>query len=138
VIRRALLAAVLAGLAAACAGAAKTEGPATTNESSPATAAAIDGEVRITGDCPVEPIDRSCPDEPYVATIKIERLDRTFQVEVTSRADGRFHVDVPPGRYRLVPEQPQPGAPPVADEQLVDTVGNGTTQVIIRYERGVR
>jgi hypothetical protein len=111
-IRRAVLTTVLVGLLVACSRADTAAVPPTPT-ASPPEIVNIEGEVRITGDCPVEPVGESCPDEPYIATIRIERLDGATQIMVTSDPTGRFRVALAPGRYRFVPIQPQPGGPPL-------------------------
>lgn len=122
-------------LVAACSGRSAEPTPSTTTTPTHGT---IIGEVRITGDCPVLAAGETCPDEPYAATIQVEQLDGTVRRELASGADGRFQADFPPGRYRLTPVQPQPGAPPAAEPQTIGIKANDVTHVSILYDRGVR
>src|SRR5215475_15872704 len=75
----------------------------------------IEGRVSIGPMCPVERPDRPCPDKPFAASIKIQNQDdQGDHLTVRSGEDGRFHVKLAPGMYKLTPVSPNPGAPPHA------------------------
>ena len=133
-----------AGLLVACAGDHPAPGspatpPPAVGGSPTATGSGIAGEVVLGPLCPAVPQGSPCPDHPYTATLRVQEWDgRRDLLMVQSGDDGQFRVDVPPGEYRLVPVSPQPGAPPYAEPQLVTVQPGQYTQVIIRYDTGIR
>ena len=90
--------------------------------------------------CPVVtiPPESGCDDRPVVNAMLVIVNDAGDEVAtVTSGADGRFGVDLPPGRYELRP-QPVDGlmgtAPPVS---VIVTTGQ-PAEVTISYDTGIR
>ena len=122
-----LLALGLGVLMVACAGAEVTP-----------TDSGIDGLVTIGPICPVLREDTPCPDEPFLATIVIEDESGNGVTRVDSDESGRFRLNLAPGRYILVPQSPNPGAPPFASEQEVEVRADAFTQVTIAYDSGIR
>jgi hypothetical protein len=100
----------------------------------------IEGEVSIGPMCPVERPDRPCPDKPFEASIEIQNQDNQgSQLTGRSGKDGRFRVKLTPGKYKLAPITPNPGAPPHAPPPQSVTVESGKyTHVTIRYDSGIR
>jgi len=100
----------------------------------------IEGQVSIGPMCPVERPDRPCPDKPFAASIEIQNQDEQGRhLTVRSDADGRFRVKLEPGRYKLTPMAPNPGAPPHAPGPQAVTVESGKyTHVTIKYDSGIR
>ncbi len=105
----------------------------------PALDSGIDGIVTIGPSCPVvQDSGTPCPDDGFAATIVIEDENGDEIARVDSSQDGRFHIGLLPGIYTLVPQSPNPGAPPVAREQTVEVQRGVDTSVTIQYESGVR
>jgi hypothetical protein len=100
----------------------------------------IEGEVLIGPICPVVQPDQPCPDRPFEASIEIRGQDNHGDhLTVRSRKDGRFRVKLAPGKYKLSPISPNPGAPPQAPPtQSVTVVSGRYTHVTIRYDSGMR
>lgn len=100
------MAAMLLGLAACVA-------PAASPSSSPAASAGASSSVgNVSGVatagpvCPVErPGDSACVPRPVPgAVIVVTRAEGTEVARVTTAADGRFSLNLPPGDYLLVPQ----------------------------------
>jgi hypothetical protein len=100
----------------------------------------IEGEVLIGPMCPVVQLDQPCPDKPFEASIEIRGQDNHGDhLTIRSGKDGRFRVKLAPGKYRLTPISPNPGAPPHAPPPQSVTVESGRyTHVTIRYDSGIR
>ena len=98
----------------------------------------IEGTVTIGPMCPVVQEGTECPDQPFEATITVLDEGGDEVTEVTSGEDGRFRVALPPGRYTLVPQSPNAGAPPQAGEQAVEVRDGAYTQVAVQYDSGIR
>jgi hypothetical protein len=80
-----------------------------------------------------------CPDQPYQATLIILDSRGNQAARVTSGADGRYRVVLPPGPYTVVPLPPAEGARwPLASSVNV-TVPPGIFVVVdIHYDTGIR
>ncbi|MBO0798055.1 MAG: cupredoxin domain-containing protein [Blastocatellia bacterium] len=100
----------------------------------------IEGEVSIGPMCPVERLDRPCPDKPFEASIEIQNQDNQgSQLTIRSGKDGRFRIKLTPGKYKLTPTAPNHDAPPHAPPPQSVTVESGKyTHVAIRYDSGIR
>jgi hypothetical protein len=100
----------------------------------------IQGKVSVGPMCPVERPDRPCPDKYFEASIEIQdQNSQGNRLTIRSGKDGRFRVKLAPGKYKLTPAAPNPGAPPHAPAPQSVTVESGKyTQVSIRYDSGIR
>jgi hypothetical protein len=100
----------------------------------------IEGQVSIGPMCPVERLDRPCPDKPFAASIRIQNQDdQDDHMTVRSGEDGRFRAKMAPGKYKLTPLAPNPGAPPHAPGPQTVTVESGKfAHVTIEYDSGIR
>jgi hypothetical protein len=100
----------------------------------------VEGQVSIGPMCPVVQPDRPCPDKPFAASIEIQKQDdKGDHLTVRSGEDGRFRVKLAPGKYKLTPMAPNPGAPPHAPGPQVVTVESGKyVHVTIKYDSGIR
>jgi hypothetical protein len=100
----------------------------------------IEGEVSIGPMCPIERPDRPCPDKPFEASIQIQDQDNQGDhLTVRSGKDGRFRVKLAPGKYKLTPISPNPGAPPNAPPPQSVTFESGKyAHVTIKYDSGIR
>ena len=100
----------------------------------------IEGKVVKGPMCPVERSDQPCPDKPVEAEIEIQGPDdQDNKLRIRSGEDGRFRIDLAPGKYTLTPISPNPGAPPRAPGPQSVTVESGKyTQVTVKYDSGIR
>jgi hypothetical protein len=99
----------------------------------------IMGQALLGPNCPVVQEGQPCPDRPYVDA-EIDLLDDSGRTLTTLTVDaaGAFRVDLPPGRYTLVP-RPLEGVPfPTAGEQTVEVTEGRYTEVIVSYDSGIR
>jgi hypothetical protein len=98
----------------------------------------IAGQALAGPTCPVvTPGDPGCNDRPVSgATILIRDSSGTVVAQMTTDADGRFQVRVPPGAYRIEP-QPVEGIMGGGDAINV-TVGGTFMEVQISYDTGIR
>ncbi len=96
----------------------------------------IDGVVTIGPTCPVQRIDSPCPDRPYPADIMVLDSAGRRVASISSGADGRFRVLLPPGSYTLSPQHRS--TPPSAREQIVTVVAGSFAAVQIVYDSGIR
>jgi len=98
----------------------------------------IRGLVTIGPMCPVMQKGVPCPDLPFSAKIVIEDESGVAVASVVSDDDGAFQIELGAGSYILVPESPNPGAPPTASEQAVEVTVDAYTEVLIQYDSGIR
>lgn len=96
----------------------------------------IDGIVLIGPQCPVQSSDPDCDDLPYEASLEVRSRDGVSVTRFQSGADGRFRVGLFPGFYTLVPESGDPY--PVAEEQEVVVLRDSFTDVVVRFDTGIR
>jgi hypothetical protein len=75
--------------------------------------------VTIGPTCPVETEGSPCDDLPYEATLIILDQAGSEVATVESDAEGLFSAPLPPGEYTIVPQSPNSGSPPYAEEQKV-------------------
>ena len=62
-----------------------------------------------------------------------------FTQTVKADAQGRFQVAVPPGRYTVTGEPPNPGSPfPRGSTQDVTVKANEFTEITVQYDSGIR
>jgi hypothetical protein len=99
----------------------------------------IVGRVLIGPTCPVVQVGQDCADRPFRAAIRIHKAGQSNVVAVAhSGKEGRFRVALAPGRYVLVPVQPNGGAPPRAGPVAVRVRAHAWTKVKITYDSGIR
>ncbi len=102
----------------------------------PAPPGWVQGDVRIG---PVSPVEQPgvVNDRPYSATLKIERAaDGKTVTIVTSDANGYFKVELPSGRYRLVPQVGSNLSAPAPQEFGVSP--GLVTSLKVDYDSGIR
>ena len=114
--RRTFLGAALVLTASACGGRAD-EGDSTDEHES----SGISGVADVDAGCPPSPDATACPRRPLRARLRFVRQDHHApEVEVRTGEDGTFTVELPPGRYEVVPDN-LTGAPyPRADRMTVE------------------
>jgi hypothetical protein len=98
----------------------------------------IKGRVFIGPMCPVVQEGVPCPDAPFDASIRVRRASGKFVATVRSGRDGRFRINLAPGRYVLEPLSPNGGAPPSATPVTVRVRAHEFTRVRITYDSGIR
>lgn len=107
----------------------------------PAITSGIIGQVTLGPTCPVVRVDEEdqCQDRPYQATIAVKSADGSQGITtVTSDASGQFQVSLSAGTYLLVPQSPTDSPLPRASEQTVTVPEQGTVNVHISYDTGIR
>lgn len=87
---------------------------------------------------PVSPVQRQgeSGEAPYAARIVIRRANGGTVAEIGSGADGRFSVNLAPGRYVLEPQSP--GVLPFAGPQEVTVEPHRFTEVTVQFDSGIR
>jgi hypothetical protein len=99
----------------------------------------IAGVIQAGPICPIVRQGMECPDKPLQATVRVEdAANGQIVAEFTSDHDGRFHVPLAPGRYRIVPLTPNGGAFPRGVPIEVDVPAGNFVLVVIRYDTGIR
>lgn len=113
--------------------------PGTGATQSPTAPSGIRGTVFLGPTCP-GPVDPNATDEPcvtpYSAQLAILDADGKVVTHVTSGADGRFQVDLPPGDYTVAPQNGDPV--PTAPSQPVSVEPGKYTEVQVNYDSGIR
>ena len=104
----------------------------------PAKESGVKGLVTIGPMSPVLQQGVPCPDLPFGATIVVEDEDGTEIASVVSGDDGTFQMELAAGAYVLVPQAPNPGAPPFAGEVAIEVLEAAFTEVLIQYDSGIR
>ncbi len=104
----------------------------------PLNESGVRGLVTIGPMCPVLQKNVPCPDLPFSTKIVIEDEAGIEIASIVSGDDGLFQIELDPGSYVLVPESPNPGAPPMAQELAVEVAGDEFTEVLIQYDSGIR
>jgi len=112
--------------------------PCRSDGSPPHTGSGIEGIVTIGPTCSVERVDSPCPDRPYQATIVVQDDAGHEVTRASSGKDGRFSIELTPGRYTLVARSPNGVMPPHASDQTVDVLAGAYTAVTIQFDSGIR
>lgn len=102
-------------------------------------ASGIRGVTSVGPACPVQVVERPCPDHPLKAVVSITRSGSKHVVEsVTTGSDGRFSFTLAPGRYLLI-GRPQERLPISGVQQRSVTVQRGTySRLTLRFDSGIR
>ena len=103
-----------------------------------ASSSGIHGQVLLGPTCPVVQEGSPCPDEP-VGGVEVRALtDGEAIAQTTSGEDGRFELELPPGRYTLEavvgPDGPGMFAKPVA----VTVTAGAFVEVVVPVDSGIR
>lgn len=108
--------------------------------SAPGADSGIRGTVTLGPLCPVERVDSPCPDRPLQADVQVkDAASGDVVATVSSDADGRFTVEVPPGRYVMEGVPPTPGSPfPLAKPLDVTVRPHRFTEVTVSFDSGIR
>jgi hypothetical protein len=128
-VGRLLAAIALCWLAVACEGAPTATARADTG---------IRGTVILGPTCAVEQETQSPCLTPLAAVLVVRSKDGSTEVgRVTSSADGRFELVLPPGEYVILPEPGENGFP-VAQPQDITVRAGEFTDLEINYDSGIR
>lgn len=102
-------------------------------------ASGISGLTVVDIGCPTLTTASSCPTQPIGARLQFTRQDSGVAVvELQTADDGTFTVELPPGRYQILPSNLD-GAPlPSAEPLAVDVVDGQFTQLTIQFDSGIR
>jgi len=99
----------------------------------------IMGQVTIGPACPVMRVESPCPDRPYQTSLTVtDPLGDRSIAEIQTDADGRYHLALPPGDYRLVPTTPGPSAPPHAPPMPFHLDPGQWLELNVTYDSGIR
>lgn len=103
-----------------------------------ASSSGVRGQILLGPTCPVVQEGSPCPDEP-VGGVEVRALtDGETIAETTSGEDGRFELELPPGRYTLEavvgPDGPGMFAKPVA----VTVTAGAFVEVVVPVDSGIR
>ncbi|HEX6008571.1 MAG TPA: carboxypeptidase-like regulatory domain-containing protein [Actinomycetota bacterium] len=103
-----------------------------------ALSSGVRGQVLLGPTCPVVQEGNPCPDEP-LGGVEVRALAAGGAIaEATSGEDGRFELELPPGRYMLEavvdPDGPGMFAKPVA----VTVTAGAFVEVVVPVDSGIR
>jgi hypothetical protein len=132
--RRWLMVAALAVLAASALVALAAWPPSTVPGDS-----GVSGLVLLGPLTPVEQIGGPANERPYEAAVRVVRAGSGDVVaSVRSGADGRFRVNLAPGRYTLIATSRGNGRLPYAPPVDVTVLAHSLVDVTIRFDTGIR
>jgi hypothetical protein len=111
------------------------------NLDTPAPPSGIKGTVLLGPTCPIEASPGANDPvpclTPYVATLVVLDNEGVKAATVTSGADGKFQVDLPPGVYVVTPESGTDSYP-IAQPLSVTVSAGIYTEIEVNYDTGIR
>ena len=117
------------------------------NRNQKQVASGIEGQVLLGPMSAVVGSEKPTPDKPFRAKIDILDINREHVTQFETDEEGRFKVSLEPGDYVISPISPNapepPGSlhvskPPYPEEQNVTVKSGEYTQIIVRYDTGIR
>lgn len=98
----------------------------------------VRGMVTIGPVCPVQriPPDPNCANRPYKADFTITNKYGYVVNSISSGADGRFDLGLPPGIYKISPVSSAPM--PSASTQTFTVPMSGFVDISIQFDSGIR
>ncbi len=100
------------------------------------TDSGVEGQVFIGPMCPVIQEGEECPDQSYQAALTVLSPNGKEIAQVQTDEEGRFRITLAPGEYILHPESPN--MIPFAEEQAFLVEAGKFTQLLVRYDSGIR
>jgi len=97
----------------------------------------IEGQVLL-GPMTAVVTENSKPDQPYQATINVLDSTRKEITQIETDEEGRFKIPLEPGSYILSPVAQNPPLPPTPEEKKVRVKEGEYSQVIVRFDTGIR
>lgn len=99
----------------------------------------IEGLVVIGPVCPTVEQGRPCPDRPYQTELTVRHAESDdVAAVVVSDAKGHFRINVRPGSYVVDPGVPRLVTEPRAEPVMVVVEAGRYSQVVVRFDSGVR
>ena len=105
---------------------------------SPSLTSGIRGVVLLSPTCGAQPADASPCVTPYAAKLVITDENGTVVGTITSGADGRFEIALPPGNYLIQPRPGDGGVPFATSAIPVTVVADDYADVEVDYDSGIR
>jgi hypothetical protein len=104
-----------------------------------ASASGIRGLITIGPVCPVIRLgeEEKCADKPYQTVLDIKDIAGNVVGRVTSGADGRFSIDLPPGDYVISQSEPHPILQRLGSTEVGVEAGS-FTEVNLAIDSGIR
>jgi hypothetical protein len=99
----------------------------------------IEGKVTIGPTCPVQRLDDpNCDDLAYPAVIHVNTTNGIWVTKFQADAQGKFKIELEPGKYNIDPQTPKQDFLPRASSQDVTVVSGVFTTVNVQYDSGIR
>lgn len=130
-------------LLAACsaAGVSEAAGSPSARSTGDALTAWVDGRVVAGPVCPVESVspDPACADRPVAGAVLVfENAGGGEVARVATARDGTFRVELPQGRYRVIPQPVEGLLGTAGPMDLVVEAGEPVSDLVIAYDTGIR
>lgn len=77
-------------------------------------------------------------EEPFSALFSVLRIDGSMAGRFQTDDDGQFEIDLRPGDYTVVPDASAPFPNPAGQARAVTVPEQGYTEVILRFDTGMR
>jgi hypothetical protein len=103
-----------------------------------ASSSGVRGQVLLGPTCPVVQEGSPCPDEP-LGGVEVRALANGEAIaQTTSGEDGRFELELPPGRYMLEAVVGPDGPGMVAKPVAVTVTAGAFVEVVVPVDSGIR
>jgi hypothetical protein len=97
----------------------------------------VEGRVLVGPTCPVEQAGSPCPDRPLATDLEIVRGSDVVAT-VRSGSDGRFRIELEPGRYTIRPGESATGGLPRGTPVGVTVSPHSFASVTVTFDSGIR
>ena len=103
-----------------------------------AASSGVRGQVLLGPTCPVVQEGSPCPDEP-LGGVEVRALAAGGAIaEATSGEDGRFELELPPGRYTLEATVDPDGPGMFAKPVVVTVTAGAFVEIVVPVDSGIR